>query len=93
MRVVHLYWLDTITRFHNIECPVRSRDAIVLLLSWTEILYIFIVLFLISYGTYFIMRRALAFGARVRGLDDCAAQRFRGAIGDSKWNTHMFSWR
>ena len=44
-------------------------------------LYIFIILFLICYGTYFIMRRALAFGARVRGLDDCAAQRFRGELG------------
>ena len=53
----------------------------------------FIVVFLISYGTYFIMLRALAFGARERGLDDCATQRFRGAVGDFEWNTHMFSWR
>ena len=65
----------------------------VIIMSWTEILYIFIVLFLISYGTYFIMPRALAFGARVCGLDDCAAQRFRGAVRDFEWHTHMFSWR
>ena len=32
MRVVHLYWLDTKTLSHNVECPVRSREAIVLLL-------------------------------------------------------------
>ena len=53
-------------------------------MSWTEILYIFIVLFLIIYGTYFIMRRALAFGTRVRGLDHsamCTAQRLRRTVG------------
>ena len=62
--------------------------------SWTEILYIFVVLFLIIYGTYFIMRRALAFGARVRGLDHCArctAQRLWRAVGLFELYEHM--WR
>ena len=34
-------------------------------MSWTGILYIFIYLLLIIYGTYFVGRRALANGARV----------------------------
>ena len=62
--------------------------------SWTEILYIFVVLFLIIYGTYFIMRRAIAFGARVRGLDHCArctAQRLWRAVGLFELYEHM--WR
>ena len=38
------------------------------LVSWTGILYIFVVLFLTIYWTYFIVRRARAFGARLRLL-------------------------
>ena len=50
-------------------------------MSWTENLYMFVDLFLIIFRTYFIVRRALAFGSRVRGLDYCAAQRFRRQLG------------
>ena len=57
-------------------------------------LYIFVVLFLIIYGVCFIMRRALAFGARVRGLDHCAmctAQRLWRAVGPFELYEHL--WR
>ena len=27
VRVVYLYWLDTTTSSHDVECPVRSREA------------------------------------------------------------------
>ena len=43
-------------------------------MSWTENLYLFVVLFLIIFRTYIFVRRALAFGARVRGLDHYATR-------------------
>ena len=63
---------------------MASLCALSIVMSWTGILYIFVFLFLTIYWTYFIMRRALAFGARVRGLDHCAmctAQRLWRAVG------------
>ena len=60
---------------------LKNNNIFVSRSAWAEILYIFVVLFLIIYGTYFIVRRALVFGARVGGLDYCAAQRFHGQLG------------
>ena len=42
------------------------------------------------YWTYIIVRRARAFGARLRLL---RRPTFWRGVGDFEWNTHMFGWR
>ena len=58
-------------------------------MSWTEILYIYVVIFIFILVHYFLVRSRTW---RVRSLDYCAAERFDGELDSILNGVRRFRW-